>query len=114
MRPCLSVVSSSQDSVQPVIIKEEGLDAFTGRTSPDAAHCVEEAGPNEDHDPDYQVDIMDTMVLCNFSICKVLILFTVCLCRYVKILTYIDSFSFIITSDCFNDQNVLMKMVSLR
>lgn len=49
----------SQDSVQPVIIKEEGLEAFAEQVSPDSGPYTDHVGLYDD-DPDYQVDFMDT------------------------------------------------------
>lgn len=49
----------SQDSIQSVIIKEEGLEVFADQMSPDSGHCRDQVY-HDDDDPDYQVGFMDT------------------------------------------------------
>lgn len=59
--------SLSQDSVgATVVIKEEGLEAFADLASPDSGHYQEDAGQDDENDPDYQVDMIKyILVLCS-------------------------------------------------
>lgn len=63
----LSMSSVSQDSVQPVIIKEEGLEAFADHTSSDSVQLTEEMAQNNGGDPDYQVQFTITLYLVHKS-----------------------------------------------
>ncbi|KAG7215375.1 hypothetical protein INR49_022543 [Caranx melampygus] len=47
-----------EDSVQPVIIKEEGLEAFSDQMSLDSGQCRDQVC-NDDDDPDYQFEAED-------------------------------------------------------
>lgn len=65
----------SQDCVQPVIIKEEGVEAFVDQAfadqafadqaSSDSGQYREDPGQEDDDDPDYQVDFAwSQFILC--------------------------------------------------
>ncbi len=61
----VNILSSSQDSVQPVIIKEEGLEAFADQASSDSGQYRDDPGQDDGDDPDYQVDFTNTsLILC--------------------------------------------------
>ena len=47
----------SQDSIQTMIIKEEGLEAFPDQASPESVPYADDLGLDNDNDPDYQVDL---------------------------------------------------------
>lgn len=52
------ILSSGQDSIQPVIIKEEGFECLADRMSSDSGQYRDEFWQDED-DPDYQVGFID-------------------------------------------------------
>lgn len=51
----IHVLSSSQDSVQPVEIKEEGFEACHGHTSTDSGPLRNDLEQDDGDDSDYQV-----------------------------------------------------------
>ncbi|XP_008302107.1 uncharacterized protein LOC103373879 [Stegastes partitus] len=49
-----------EDSIQPVIIKEEGLEGLADQASSDSGPYRDEPGQDDDDDPDYQVGFTGT------------------------------------------------------
>lgn len=73
------ILSSSQDSVQPVIIKEERLEALADEVSSDSSQYRDEPAQDND-DPDYQVDFTNTsFILCFLSVSDI---YFVCVLLY--------------------------------
>ena len=70
---CVHVLSSSQDNIQSVIIKEEGLEALADQASSDSGQYRDDRGQDDGDDPDYQVNFTNT----SFSVCYLSITCTI-------------------------------------
>lgn len=81
----VNILSSSQDSVQPVIIKEEGLEALADQASSDSGQYRDDPGQDDGDDPDYQVDFMDPSFIffCFLSVYLLVVLLFIAFCLFV-------------------------------